>query len=317
MELFHLGVLNMPEDKADDAKKNESIQKLINGGAEIAGGAVGGALGFLAGGPIGAMVLGAGGAAAAMALKHIGQEVSERLLGPREKVRVGGILAIAASEINQRIQNGESVRSDGFFDEKPSGRSDAEEVAESVLLKSQREPEEKKIPYMGHLLSSVAFDRDCSVFGEISFQQQYVATSMILNYYMWHPKAAFTNFGTITFDAQISAQMAHQITKAAEQLTYRQLCILKLAVVKQAFGLRDGDYRGHGPFSKELYQVLYECLDLYHRGFVNFGGGVALGLTDVAPGKMTVQGLGADLFNLMKLAAIPDEDLVPIAMQLK
>ena len=215
----------MPEDKDDDTKKSDGVRKLITGGAEIAGGAVGGALGFLAGGPIGAVVLGAGGA-------------------------------------------------DDFFDEKSSGRSDAEEVAESVLLKSQREPEEKKIPYMGHLLSNVAFD------------------------------------------PQISAQMAHQIIKAAEQLTYRQLCILKLAVVKQAFGLRNGDYRGHGSFSKELYEVLYECLDLYHRAFINFGG-VAFGPTDVAPGKMTVQGLGADLFNLMRLAIIPDEDLIPIATQLK
>jgi len=143
------------------------------------------------------------------------------------------------------------------------------------LLKSQREPEEEKIPYMGHLLSSVAFDD------------------------------------------QISAEMAHQITKTAEQLTYRQLCILKVAVVKEAFGLRNEDYRGHGSFSKEIYQVLYECLDLYNRGFINFGGEVAFGPTDVAPGKMTVQGLGADLFNLMKLATIPDEALVPIVMQLR
>jgi hypothetical protein len=265
----------MSEENDHGTKKTDRIRKLIDSGAEIAGGAVGGALGFLAGGPIGAAVLGAGGAAAATALKHIGQEASERLLGPREKVRVGGVLAIAAAEIKWRIENGERVRTDGFFDEKPSGRSDAEEVAESVLLKSQREPEERKVPYMGHLLSNVAFD------------------------------------------PQISAQMAHQVTKAAEQLTYRQLCILKLAVVKQAFGLRDGDYRKHASFSKELYQVLYECLDLYHRGYINFGEGVAFGPTDIAPGKMTVQGLGGDVFNLMRLVTIPDEDLVPIAAQLK
>lgn len=265
----------MPEDKTDIPKKNDNVRKLIDSGAEIAGGFVGGALGLLAGGSMGAAVGGAAGAAAAVVLKHIGQEVSERLLGPREKVRVGAVLAIAAAEIGQRIENGESVRSDDFFDKRSSGRSDAEEVAESVLLKSQREPEEKKIPYMGHLLSSVAFD------------------------------------------SQISAQMAHQIMKAAEQLTYRELCILKLAVVKETFGLRDGDYRGHGSFSKELYQVLYECFDLYRRGFINFGGEVAFGPTDVAPGKMTAQGLGADLYNLMRLATIPHEDLFPVAAQLK
>lgn len=270
-----VGVLNMSADTDDDAKAIDGIRKLINAGVEVASGAASGALGFFAAGPIGAAVFGAGGAAAAIALKHIGQEMSERLLGPREKVRIGGVLAVAAVDIRQRIENGDRVRSDGFFDKKPSGRSDAEEVAESVLLKSQREPEEKKIPYMGHLLASFAFD------------------------------------------PQISAQMAHQITKAAEQLTYRQLCILKLAVVKQMFGLRDRDYRGQGSFPKELYQILYECFDLYQRGFINFGGEVAFGPTDVAPGKMTVQGLGADLFNLMKLGTIPDEDLISIATQLK
>jgi hypothetical protein len=259
----------------ESGEKNTGIRRLINSGLEIAGGAVGGALGFLAGGPLGAAALGAGGTAAAMVLKHIGQEASQRLLGPREEIRVGGVLAIAAGEIRQRIEAGEKVRTDGFFEKKRAGRSDAEEVAESVLLKSQREPEEKKIPYMGHLLSSVAFD------------------------------------------PTISTHMAHQVTKAAEQLTYRQLCLLKLSVVKDSFGLRSEDYRKQGQFQKELYQLLYECIDLYHRGFLNFGGGVAFGPTDIVPGKMTVQGLGADIINLMKLGLIPNEDLLPIVGQLK
>ncbi len=262
----------MPDDSNT---KQDGIRRLINTGAEIAGGAVGGALGFLAAGSMGAAALGAGGVAAAAALKRIGEETSERFLGPREQVRIGGVLAITAEEIRQRIEQGESVRTDGFFDQKPEGRSDAEEVAESVLLKSQRESEEKKLPYMGHLLSGIAFD------------------------------------------LQIGSHMAHQLAKAAEQLTYRQLCILKLAVVKSSFELRNGDYRGQGSFSKDLYQVLHECLDLYHRGYINFGGEVAFGPTDIKPNSMTVQGLGADIFNLMKLSLIPNGDIAPIAAQLK
>jgi len=121
----------------------------------------------------------------------------------------------------------------------------------------------------------------------------------------------------VAFDTQIGAQMAHQIIKTAEQLTYRQLCILKLAVVKQSLPMRAGDYRGHGKFSKDLYQILYECLELYHRGLINFGGEVVFGPTDVKPGSMTIQGLGTDIFNLMKLALIPDGDLVPITTQLR
>ena len=266
----------MSEDVNTNDGRHGSIRRLINTGAEIAGGAVGGALGFLAGGPVGAALLGAGGAAVAAVLKHIGEEASQRLLGPREQVRIGGVLALAAGEIRQRLEQGEAIRTDGFFDPKGSSRSDAEEVAESVLLKSQREPEEKKIPYMGHLFAAVAFD------------------------------------------SRVSAQLAHQVIKTAEQLTYRQLCILKLAVVKQAFALHSGDYRSHGgEFAKDLYQVMYECLDLYHRGLINFGGEVAFGPTDVKPGSMNVQGLGADVFNLMRLGLIPNEDLVPIAMQLR
>jgi len=265
----------MPEDGNSGSAEDQRLRVIIDCGAEIAGGVVGGALGFLAEGPAGAAAFGAGGIAAALALRRMGHEVSERLLGPRERARIGGVLAIAAAEIDNRLKNGESIRSDGFFDQKPHGRSDADEVAESVLLRSQREPEEQKIPYMAHLLSSVPFDD------------------------------------------QIGAQMAHQIIKAAEQLTYRQMCLMHLAVMKDAFGLRNGDYRGVSSFPRDLTQVLYECLDLYHRAFVNFGGSVVFGPTDVNPGQMTVQGLGAELYNLMMLDTIPMDQLNSIAAQLK
>ena len=265
----------MSEESEKDAEKDDKIRQLINYGTEIASGAVGGALGFLIGGPVGAVVGGAGAPVAAITLRSIGQEILERQLGPREKVRVGAAFAIAAADIRQQIKNGESVRTDGFFDKKQTGRSDAEEVAESVLLKVQREPEEKKIQYMGYLLSSIAFN------------------------------------------PQISVHMAHQLVKVAEQLTYRQLCILKLCVVKDKFGLRDKDYRYHGAFKKDLYQVLYECADLHNREYIHFEDDVLSGVTNVKPSGMTFQGIGGDLFYLMKLFLIPDEDIILIAMQLK
>jgi hypothetical protein len=259
--------------ETDDSK--ERFRSLILGSAEIAGNAAAAALGFLAPNPFGAALLGAGGSVAAMILKSVGDEVAERMLGPREKVRLGAALAISASHIQDRIEKGHMLRDDGFFDPKTDGRSDAEEVAEGVLQKAQREVEERKVPYMGYLLSNIAFASD------------------------------------------ISLAMAHQIIKAAEQLTFRQLCILKLSVEKEAFSLRAADYRGGYSFSKELYQILYECLDLYHRGFVSIGGEVAFGPTDIAPAKLTVQGMGEDIFNLMRLNSIPNEDLLPIAAQLK
>jgi hypothetical protein len=259
---------------AQETDDDEKLNAMINSGGDIAGGAIGAALGFLLGGPAGAALGGASGPAAAAAIRKIGHEATGRLLGPREKVRVGGALAIASAHIKARTDRGEQLRSDGFFENRHSGRSDAEEVAESVLLRSQREAEERKIPFMAYLI------------------------------------------GNIAFNSEISAQLAHQIVKAAGSMTYRQLCIMKLAAVSKNYPLRTTDYRGQSRFDKTQYQILYECLDLYQRAFVNFGGEVAFGPTDVKPASMQLQGMGADIFNEMGLATIPDSDLAPIAEQL-
>lgn len=122
--------------------------------------------------------------------------------------------------------------------------------------------------------------------------------------------------GNISFNNAISAEYAHQIIKSAESMTYRQLCILKLSVVRSNFSLRTSSYREQTSFEKTQYQILYECLDLYNRAFIRFGGGVAFGPTDVIPASMEIQGMGADIFNEMGLATVPDGDLIPIANQL-
>ena len=265
----------MPDQSERETEKSDGIRQLISYGAEIAGGAAGAALGWFVGGPVGAVVGGAGGPMAAIALKNLGQEISERHLSTREKLRVGAAFAIAAADIRQRLERGENIRTDGFFDEKQTGRSDADEVAENVLLKAQREPEEKKIQYMGYLLSS------------------------------------------ITFDPHINVHMAHQLVKNVEQLTYRQLCILKLSAVKDKFEMRDRDYMNRGKLTKDLYSVLDECLDLNKREYIYFGNAIVMTHLNVHPGSMALIRLGRDLFNLMKLYLIPDEDIVPIAEQLK
>ena len=265
----------MSKEATDQPRKQGKLHKLINTGAEIAGGAVGGALGFFAAGPLGATALGAGGAAVATALRKIGEEASERLLGPREQVRIGGVLALVAEEVRQRTEQGQQVRNDHFFEGDPNHRSDAEEVAESTLLKCQREAEERKLPFMAHLLANIAFD------------------------------------------SSTSSHMSHQLLKAAEQLTYRQFCLLRIGVLREHLGLRKTDYRGHGTYSRELYQVLYECHDLYNRGFVSFGGTAGFGPSDVFPAQMKPQGIGGDLHNMMRLATISPEDYMPIAELLR
>ncbi|MCA3629450.1 MAG: hypothetical protein IOC35_03890 [Methylobacterium sp.] len=253
------------------AKHSQKLQSLIAAGSDIAGGAIGGALGFLAAGPVGAAAGGAGGAIAAEVIKKLGTDAAERMLGPRERVRIGAAIAIASEHIRARTERGERLREDGFFDQKPDGRSDSEEVSESVILKAQKEAEEKKIQYISYFIGNIAFDNN------------------------------------------ISAGLAHHIIKSFESMTYRQLCIIKMVALKRNFILRKEDYRGQGVFSRQLYEVLYECLDLYTRGYINFGGEVAFGPSDVKPASMQLQGVGNDIFHQMGLATIPTEDIIPIA----
>ena len=255
--------------------ENPKLRRAIDEGVEITGGAIGGALGVISGDPALSGVLGAAGVAAGSALRQVGNEIADRVLGPRERKRVGAVVSVIASDIHMRTLRGESVRTDGFFTESPNKRSDAEEVAESVLFKCQREPEEKKIQYMGHFFANVAF----------------------------HPR--------------VSAEMAHQLAKHAEQMTYRQFCILKIAKFENYHPiLRDGNYRGQSILSVELHEVLYECLDLYGRGFVHFGGDVAFGPTDIQPRAMKAQGLGLYLANLLNVELIPESDLAVTLQQL-
>ena len=136
-----------PESKPNE---NPKLRRAIDEGVEITGGAIGGALGVISGDPALAGVLGAAGVAAGSALRQVGNEIVDRVLGPRERKRVGAVVSVIAKVIHARTLRGENVRNDGFFSEDPNKRSDAEEVAESILLKCQREPEEKKIQYMGH-----------------------------------------------------------------------------------------------------------------------------------------------------------------------
>lgn len=256
-------------------KSKKHIERLVSASPAIAGQTISAALGFLAGGPIGAG-LGAGfGVIMANTLSQVGEDIANRFLSEREQIRVGGVVSISANEINNRIINGEKLRDDDFFDKNEGECSDAEEVVENIILKSQREPQEDKIQYLGYLLSSIAFNKD------------------------------------------IGVHYAHQMIKTLGQLTYRQLCILKLSVNKDDFNLRNDSYRSQESFNKELIQLLYEYLDLYNRGLVNFGGKVGLGLTDIIPGRTSVQGMGAEIYNLAYLSKIPIGDINPIVNHLK
>ena len=107
------------------------------------------------------------------------------------------------------------------------------------------------------------------------------------------------------------------MTKAAESMTYGQLCILQLSATKEKFNLRKQSYDGQDSFPKDLYQLIHEYYDLYSSGLVSFGDTLAATLADVNPGAATPQALGVDIYYQMRLHLIPDGELAPMVAHLR
>ena len=180
----------MTENFKNDSEKNEGILELINNSTEIVGGTVVGlATGLLTGDPALAAISGAGGKAIEIGFRMIGNELYERIIGPREKVRAGAAISFAMAGIHKRLGNGESFRKDGFFEETPTKRSNLEEVDESTLKKVMDTTEEPKIKFMANLAVNIRFDQD------------------------------------------LDMDTYRQILKDLDELTYRQLCIIRLVVL--------------------------------------------------------------------------------------
>lgn len=136
---------------SEDDKK---VEKLVLAGADIAGAAVGGALGFIAGGAGGA----AGAGVVGVGVTRVLRDVATRFLSDRETTRVGATAAIAISSIKKRLEHGEQLRNDDFFNSKAGKRSSADEIFEGTLLAARNSHEEKKAQYLGNLFANVAFD---------------------------------------------------------------------------------------------------------------------------------------------------------------
>ncbi len=90
-------------------------------------------------------------------LQKVGAELSERSFGKREERRVGTAVVHAILKVNVLRESGRRIRRDGFFDEQPDGRSSADEIVEGLLTVSQREYEERKIPFYANLLANLVF----------------------------------------------------------------------------------------------------------------------------------------------------------------
>ena len=116
----------------DDEPDGELAITLIEGSTELAGAAAGAAVGLI-GGPVGAFAGAGAGVVMTRVLKRVGADIQRRLLGPRQRIRIGAAFAFAVDEIAERLAAGETPRSDWARGE-DDRRPEAEEILEGVLL---------------------------------------------------------------------------------------------------------------------------------------------------------------------------------------
>jgi hypothetical protein len=246
---------------------------LLRLGSELLGGGGSAAVSITAS----ALIGGPGGAIAAALLNGVATplitEFAKRLLTDRQKARVGATFILAKSNIEQKIATGTEPNKEFFEDLNNDGRPEATEVWEGILLSAQNEYQEKKISYYANLMANMAFEKD--------------------------------------FDRA----RANFLIKLADSLSYRQLCLLAIFAGQQIKNsLRQTDYRSSSSnISQSQASVLHEILELFNLGILSLPNDTLLGITDVVPARMHVQGAGVELGRLMELNKIPNSDLLSIA----
>ncbi len=120
----------------------------------------------------------------------------------------------------------------------------------------------------------------------------------------------------IAFDTTFSKTQANHLIKTAQGLSWRQVCILALAEKKGIFRLRNEPYRTKPTFTQEQIFLLQEMYDLYNKNIITFGEAALLGMTDMQPSSLSIEGVGKYLYNMMVLSEISDDEIRDIAMLL-
>jgi hypothetical protein len=216
------------------------------------------------------------GGVVAVVLSQVIQEFSHRLLGTGEKRRIDDVVSFACRKIESNIVAGKQIRQDDFFTNQPDGRSSAEEIAEGVLIVSQREYEERKTPFYGNL------------------------------------------FGNLAFTSLYDRAYSNQLLKIAEEISYRQLCLISIVRNNKHLRLQHSSLRKHHrSVSQQRLAALQELMGLHLRGLITDSSNTAwLGVWDATVDASLVE-LGTALYDLMELSSLRIVDVQDTAALFK
>ena len=124
--------------------------------------------------------------------------------------------------------------------------------------------------------------------------------------------------GNIPYEYALDRSMANLFVRTAEELSYRQLCLLALfgTMVRNGFSLRSDDYHREDTFTGTLLGVLQETFELYHRGLLTSDPqsmtDVVLQPIDIRPARTHVEVHGWWLCSLMELEEVERLDVAEI-----
>jgi hypothetical protein len=255
--------------KEEPEEDSSIIPEIIETGYEV-GGSVGSAIiGGLLAGPVGAVIGAASGPILTKLFTKVGSEIKNRILGAREESRIGFTYATGYHKLKTRLEAGDELRKDDFFDVDENNRSTAEEVLEGVLRSAQSEYQEKKLKYYGNLLANISFDKS------------------------------------------VTKDKAYLFLKIAQNLSYKQLCILQFLNINGQIELGWG-YNFNGLEELTIYADLepsVEDLDKNKLLAILRTSGNTISIMDISK-------LGVELSTLMNLSEIPEQDINSISIEL-
>jgi hypothetical protein len=140
-----------------DRREDDRLPMFLAAGLELAGSCGKAALALLMGAEDRQFVGRTADWAALRMLVRVTDEFARRALSDWERERTAAVVLVAAHRLDENLRAGFGVREDDFFVASRDRRAPSDEAAEAILLVAQREHEEAKLPFLGNLLTGVAF----------------------------------------------------------------------------------------------------------------------------------------------------------------
>lgn len=200
-------------------------------------------------------------------MSSVALDMVQRSLSDRERQRMGAVLLHARQRLSERLAAGDDIRSDDFLCHNGRAR-DRSSMDEAIE---------------GVLLAAERDpeEKKLPLYGNL--------------------------FASIALNADLDAATANLLIRLANDLSYRQLCLIALFASDDKYGyeLRARNYKPTKPTTSktvtlggQLIGVLQEVNIMCSQGMLTGGG---LALTDIVPRSTETQGIGSLLFESMEL----------------